>query len=119
MDTIRAFAMGQANRDREMMVFDWDRAARRIRETGAREASAGLRDDWEYTGGGIFQDGKPDFESYTFLASTWAVPEIDLDGIVEECYRMESEVPGWGAGTKWPDSALALLEGEAAAAAGQ
>ena len=28
MHTMRAFAMGEANRGNEMMVFDWEKAAR-------------------------------------------------------------------------------------------
>ena len=27
MDTLKAFAMGDANRGKEQMVFDWDKAA--------------------------------------------------------------------------------------------
>lgn len=32
MNTWVAFAMGEANREKELMVFDWDKAARLIRE---------------------------------------------------------------------------------------
>lgn len=109
MNSILAFAMGEAHRNREMMVFDWDEAARRIKASGCSEASAGLSGDWEWTGGMIFEDGQPDFDSYTFLSSTWAVPELEINGEVEPCYKMEHEVPGWGPGTKWPQSALDIL----------
>ncbi len=112
MDTLSAAARGEANRGREPMVFDWDRAARRIRETGATEASAGLASDWEWTGGYILRDGQPIHDDYTYLASTWATPELDLDGVTEDCYRMASETPGWGPDTKWPDSALTILNSE-------
>jgi hypothetical protein len=111
MDTLRAFAMGQANKDKGVMVFDWDKAARRIRETNAHTACAGLRDDWEWTGGTIYASREP-IDEYTYLASTWAVPELELDGKIEECYRMQSEVPDWGPDTKWPESALKILRGE-------
>ena len=98
------------------MVFDWDKAARIIKEKQPIEASAGLRDDWENTGGVIFRAGKPVKNVYTYLASTWAVPEFVLtfeDGSQEktDCYKMQSEVPKWNAGTKWPTSALAILVG--------
>ena len=123
MDTMSAFAMGEANRGREPMVFDWDKAARLIRESGARNARAGLRSDWEYTGGDILRDGKPlgRDESDTYLASTWAVPELELDdGERVPCYRMASECPqmtnedsdpgpAWDAHTFWPQSALDIL----------
>ena len=46
---------------------------------------------------------------YTYLASTWAVPELDMDGDIVECFRMEHEVPGWDSKTKWPKSALNIL----------
>lgn len=111
MDTISAFAMGQANRGKEMKVFDWDQAARRIKEVKPTRAAAGLSGDWEHTGGSIFADGSPvpENETYTFLASTWAVPELELDGVVEPCYKMEREVPGWSSSTYWPESALTIL----------
>lgn len=110
MDTILAFAMGNASRGKKMMVFDWDKAARLIVGRNASDARDGLRSDWEWTGGTIWSHGKPDIESYTYLASTWAVPEIEIDGEVEECYRMEDETPDWGSDTKWPASALAIVE---------
>lgn len=78
---------------------------------------AGLRGDWKYTGGPIWRDGKPvpQEDTYTYLASTWAVPEIEIekDGFTEtlECYRMEKEVPGWRADTYWPPEAIRIIEG--------
>lgn len=108
MDTMSAFAMGAANRGKSLMVFDWDKAARLIAERKPKRAAAGLRSDWEYTGGTIFADGSPVHDSYTYLASTWAVPELDIDGDVVECWRWE-EGSGWDSGTKWPASALAIL----------
>jgi hypothetical protein len=110
MDSMLAFAMGEAYRGHELMVFDWDKAARIIKERKPETAEAGLRGDWEWTGGIIYEDGKPVTDDYTFLSSTWAVPELRVDDEVIECYRMESEVPGWDSETKWPDSALKILE---------
>lgn len=116
MDTLTAFMMGEANRGRELMVFDWDKAARIIKERKPETAAAGLRSDWEWTGGTIYENGKPIKDEYTYLSSTWAVPELDVDGDVIECYRMESDTPGWTSGTKWPKSALEILKGEKATA---
>jgi len=115
MDTMSAFAMGEMYRGNEQKVFDWDRAARRIVETGCKNASAGLANDWEWTGGEILRDGKPvpQDETYTFLASTWATPELSLDGDVEDCFIMRSKSDGWNSGTYWPESALAILRGDA------
>lgn len=109
MDTASAFAMGQANRGNELKVFDWDKAAIMIKERKALNARAGLRGDWEWTGGDILVDGKIPEGSYTYLASTWATPELDIDGILYECYKMQSEVPNWDADTFWPDSARKIL----------
>ena len=109
MNSLSAFAMGEANRGRTEMVFDWDKAAQLIREKRPQSASAGLAGDWEYTGGTIYEDGKPYMDSYTYLASTWATPELEMDEEVVPCYRMENETPDWDAHTKWPESALAIL----------
>lgn len=111
MDTLQAFAMGEANRDKEQMVFDWNKAARLIVNSGLKDASAGLAGDWEYTGGDIFLDGKivNKEDTYTFLASTWATPQIVVGGKTYECYKMQFELPDWNAETYWPESARNIL----------
>lgn len=115
MDSIAAFALGQANRGKSSMVFDWDKAARIIRDRKPAEARAGLSGDWEYTGGDIYRDGKPvpHEDTYVYLASTWATPQLEIDGDVESCYKMEEDTPGWDSHTYWPESALAILGGSA------
>ena len=112
MNNWMAFAMGETNRGKELMVFDWDKAAKLIRERKPECASAGLRGDWEYTGGTIYENEKPVMNEYTYLSSTWAVPELDIDGEIIDCYRMKHETPGWCASTKWPQSALDILSAE-------
>ena len=112
MNTLVTFAMGEANRGKELMVFDWNKAARLIRERKPECASAGLRGDWEYTGGTIYEDGEPVMDDYTYLASTWAVPELDMDGDIVECFRMKHEVPRLDSNTKWLKSALEILSAE-------
>ena len=109
MDSLTAFCMGEAHRDREQMVFDWKKAAELIREHQPNVASAGLCGDWEYTGVDIYRDGKPVTDSYVYLASTWATPEIQLDDDeAMPCFLMASETPGWD-DTKWPEEALEIL----------
>lgn len=110
MDTLKAFAMGEANRGKEMMVFDWDKAASLIKEFMPKTAEAGLEGDWEWTGGVIYTGGKVvDADgTYTYLASTWATPQLRLDGKVVECYIMKSSTD-WDAHTYWPTSALNIL----------
>lgn len=107
-----AFAMGQANKDKEPKVFDWNKAANLIKTNKAKKASAGLAEDWEYTGGSIFKNGKIDLEDYTFLMSTWATPVIKIDGDEFDCYLMISEVPDWNNDTKWPQCAIDILESD-------
>ena len=111
MNSYWAFAMGEANRGCELMVFDWDKAAQLIKEHRPDYASAGLRSDWEWTGGVIYEDGEP-ADNYTYLASTWAIPELSLDGEIIECYKMQHEAPDWDAHTKWPESAMKILKRE-------
>ena len=109
-----AFMMGQANRDSELMVFDWELAAKIIKEKGIKNASAGLQGDWDYTGGSILIDGKPETDEWSnlYLASTWAIPELEIDGMRMDCFKMQSETPGWGSETFWPEEALKILKGE-------
>ena len=116
MNSLIAFAMGESNRGKELMVFDWDKAAQIIKDSVATYASAGLRGDWEWTGGDwewtggtIFKDGEIVTDDYTYLSSTWAVPELFIDGDFIPCYKMERETPGWGCTTKWPHSAIKIL----------
>lgn len=111
MDTLSAFALGEANRHKELMVFDWIKAAKLIKEKNPSFARAGLSGDWEWTGGTIFSSGKTVTNDYTYLASTWATPELDLDGEKINCFVMQSEC-SWDESTKWPQEALDILNGE-------
>ena len=110
MDTLSAFAMGKANRGKEMRVFDWNKAAQIIKDRGCREASAGLSSDLEWTEGTIFENGQPLKERVgAYLASTWAKPVLVIDGEEIDCWIMESQTDGWDAYTHWPESALAIF----------
>lgn len=109
MNSIAAFAMGQANRGNELKVFDWDKAAKLIKESKTDYASAGLDEDWEWTGGVIYEDNEPVMDAYTYLSSTWATPKLYINGDFIDCYKMAHEVPNWNAETKWPESALKIL----------
>ena len=117
MDTLSTFVMGEINRRKPLMVFDWNKAALIIKKRQPSRATAGLSGDWEWTGGTIFSDGKPVpiDDTYTYLASTWATPELGIDGDIIECYLMEDQMPKeWGddpAHVYWPQSARDILEG--------
>ena len=54
MNSMMAFVMGELNRGNEEMVFDWNKAATLIKDRKPKNASAGLRGDWEYTGDTIY-----------------------------------------------------------------
>lgn len=110
MDTLKAFEKSRAAAGKPHMVFDWDKAARIIAERQPGVARAGLRGDWEYTGGDIYRHGSPvpKNETYTFLSSNWAVPELDIDGEIIECFAMESDTE-WGSDTYWPGTAVRII----------
>lgn len=111
MDTMEAYARGQASRGNVPKVFDWDKAARIIRERGATHAIAGLAEDFDWTGGPILRDGKRlcGDETYTFLASSWATPVLVIDDEEIECWIQTTDTK-WDAYTQWPESAVAIME---------
>jgi hypothetical protein len=111
MDTLMAMARGEASRGEPLKVFDWDKAARLIKERQPEVAGAGLQSDWEWTGGIIYNAGEINTEDYTYLASTWATPELSLDGEIVPCWKTQSDTPNWGSSTKWPPSAVEILNG--------
>lgn len=109
MDSLKAFTLGKLNKGKPFRVFDWVKAAELIKQHRPVEASAGLRDDWEWTGGTIYRKGKPVLNEYTYLASNWAIPELDMDGTVLECWKYQHDTLGWDSDTKWPEEALKIL----------
>ncbi|MEM9264493.1 MAG: hypothetical protein AAGA46_03120 [Cyanobacteria bacterium P01_F01_bin.13] len=111
MDTLQAFAMGSASRGNPKKVFDWDKAARLIKESGAQYASAGLSKDWDWTADTIWAEGKIPDDSSPYLASTWATPQLYLDGDFVDCYIMEAETE-WNSKTFWPKTARDIVTGE-------
>jgi hypothetical protein len=90
-----------------MKTFDWDRAAQLIRDKKPKIAEAGLAGDWSYTGGVIY-NGAPVYDEYTYLSSMWAIPTLIMDDEEIPCWSIECE---WNENTKWPESAIKILEG--------
>lgn len=104
---------GAENKDKPLRVFDWHKAAALIAAAlreGPVVAEAGLAGDWAYTGGQIFNEGGPNLESYMHLASTWATPTLVINDEEVDCWLSEDQAHGWDAKTKWPESALKILE---------
>lgn len=111
MDIAEAVMRGIANMGKPERVFDWDKAARIIRERRPHAAYAGLAEDLAETFSAIYADGEPLKDGSGYLASTWATPELYLDGDSVDCWLWEHETE-WDADTRWPESALGILNGE-------
>lgn len=105
-DTIGAFMRARSSERDTTRTFDWDKASEIIAEKKPKTAHAGLAEDWGYTGGCIFENGKPvkEDDTYVYLTSNWATPILVLDDDEEiECWKL-------GDGREyWPDSSRAKL----------
>lgn len=110
MDTMAACMLGEMTKWNESKVFDWDKAAKLIKEHNIKNAQAGLIEDWGCTCGIILDNGKIIKGDYTYLASTWATPVLtNSDSLaIYECYIMSNETQ-WDAHTKWTESAVKIL----------
>lgn len=99
----------------KMMVFDWDKAAAIIKTFAAHKdliCEAGLQGDWGYTGGIIFENGKPTNDSYTYLNSNWAKPTLILEWDGEEkealdCFTIKKT--RFTSSSKWDEKSLKIL----------
>ncbi len=113
MDSISAFVLGNVSRGKPLMVFDWNKAAKMMRDQKANYATAGLSRDWEKTGGSILRNGIPikEEDTHVYLASRWAKPELDIDGTVTPCWKYQDDTDEWDRSTYWPESARAILAG--------
>lgn len=110
------FTSFRSNNDNPQKKFDWNKAAEIIKKHLVEHpdlvAEAGLQGDWNYTGGVIFENGKPTNEHYTYLSSNWAMPTliIEWDGekqVEVDCYTEEDK---YDAHSKWDDESLTILE---------
>lgn len=119
MDSMSAFARGEANRGKPQMVFDWDKAVKIILANGYKNCGAGLDSDYEYTAGTILFEGNTYDEDCTYLASTWAKPQLIIysdphSGLYEyeeviDCYIMDNETT-YHSGTKFPEHLKELFK---------
>ena len=93
MESMLAFTQTCINKDKPKMFFDWKKAIEIIKEKRPQQAKAGLRDDWEYSGIIIYRNGKfIDREDiFINLSSTFATPELYVDGKIIECFYYKEE----------------------------
>ena len=103
-----------AKKGKPTKAFDWDKAAEIIKEHLQEhpdmKAEAGLQGDWNYTGGVIFEDGKPTNENYTYLSSNWAAPTLILEWDGSEQIEVEcSTTERYNSDSKWDAASLAIL----------
>lgn len=96
-------------------AFDWESAAKLIKERGAKEVSIGLMEDWDCTSVTILECGqviKPEYSEHHLL-SNWATPMMVIDEEEVECYydnlgleeaRKSQEL--------WPKVALEILQAD-------
>jgi hypothetical protein len=97
-------------------AFDWDKAAAIIKhhlnDHPDLTAEAGLQGDWAYTGGVIFENGKPVDDSYTYLSSNWASPTLIISWDGEEQVEIELSIEAdkrFNSGSKWDETSLGIL----------
>lgn len=116
METAKAFEIAELARmnGSPLKVFDWVRAATILGERKVQNASAGLQNDLEWTGGIILKDGVPvpPQNTYTYLASVWATPILIIGDEEIPCFVVHPERSEWNASTYWPDEALRALAGK-------
>jgi hypothetical protein len=100
----------------KVKAFDWDKAANLIKENLKQYpnlvAEAGLQGDWDYTGGTIFEKGKPTNDSYTYLASNWATPTLILTNDGDEICEVDCSIERndrFDSDSKWDESSLSIL----------
>ena len=99
-----------------MKAFNFDMAAYLIKEKLKHNpdliAEAGLEGDWDYTGGVIFENGKPTNDSYTYLASHWAIPTLIFywGGVEQESFDCWIEQNDrFYSHSKWDEQSLKIL----------
>jgi hypothetical protein len=96
--------------------FDWNKAATIIKnkliEYPNLVAEAGLQNDWDYTGGIIFEKGNPQSNNYTYLSSNWSIPTLiisndDKEILEIECWTTEND--RFRSDSKWDEISLTIL----------
>lgn len=113
---------------KDFMIFDWNKAATILKNTGVSEAYAKINTYKNPSTVLIYKDSKPVFNDCSSLFSNWAVPCLVINTLIcsddsesadivnlelEECWLIKSDIPvDWGTQYRqicWPKSALNIL----------
>ena len=82
-----------------MKFLDFEKAEQICLSHPDSTVVAGLMEDWGYTSGIIFKDGKWYDGGVLYAQSFWATPIVDVDGEEIECWThvptVETGVPKW------------------------
>lgn len=103
-----AFNKGRANKSSPVMVFDWAKAARKIRELNPKIAKMGLDGDFAQTAKIIYENGEVVINDYIRTSSTWATPLLILDRKVFICFYTAPK-DTW---SNWTESTINILKGK-------
>ena len=71
----------------KVKLLDWERLKKICEEHPNSTIEAGLMEDWDYTSGTVFEDGKRIEPDYIYALSRWATPICLIDYKEEiECW---------------------------------
>lgn len=92
--------MGILHKDGRVRTFDWIEAHKLIKERRPKKVEAYLEKDYYWTAGTIYEDGVFVADNNGFLSSNWAIPTINIDGEVLDCWVWLDEFPKYT--HQWP-----------------
>lgn len=72
-----------------MKRFDYDKAREICKNEYVKYAEGGLREDWFWTAGTIYENGKFDENGIGYDHSIWATPVIEYTTIDEQTYVLD------------------------------
>lgn len=67
-----------------------------------------MAEDWFWTGTTIYENGSQVKNNYTYLASSWGATVLRFAGEEIVCYQPR-RYHDWNENTRWPKSALKIL----------
>lgn len=113
VDPFDIFVNGFRHEKNERRVFDWNKAARVLRDRDETTCKACIIEDYNETVGFILVDGRPAIDHpLPYLSSCWGTPCLVFEnGDSMPCWIPQSESPDWTGYTYWPESARNILKG--------